>query len=48
MTTSGYRDVKRWVMSFGKQAQLLEPEEMKREIEGELKVVLGAIGKNLG
>ena len=41
MTTSGYRDVKRWVMSFGKEAQLLEPEGMKREIEAELREVLG-------
>ncbi|MCK5783712.1 MAG: WYL domain-containing transcriptional regulator [Desulfobacterales bacterium] len=40
MTTSGYRDVKRWVMSFGKQAQLLEPEQMKKEIKEELKDVL--------
>ncbi|MBN1930291.1 MAG: WYL domain-containing protein [Desulfobacterales bacterium] len=41
MTTSGYRDVKRWVMSFGKEARLLEPEGMKREIEKELKEILG-------
>ncbi len=40
MTTSGYRDVKRWVMSFGKEAQLLEPGEMRKEIEVELKEVL--------
>jgi predicted DNA-binding transcriptional regulator YafY len=41
MTTSGYRDVKRWVMSFGKEAGLLEPEGMKKEIEEELKEILG-------
>ena len=40
MTTSGYRDVKRWVMSFGKEARLLEPEEMRRDIEGELRFML--------
>ena len=41
MTTSGYRDVKRWVMSFGREARLLEPEKMKTEIEAELKEILG-------
>jgi predicted DNA-binding transcriptional regulator YafY len=46
MTTSGYRDVKRWVMSFGKQAQILEPEKMKKEIEAELKEVLEKMKKN--
>ena len=40
MTTSGRRDVKRWVMSFGKEAELMEPEELKREIEDELKIIL--------
>ncbi len=40
MTTSGYRDVKRWVMSFGAEAQLLKPEEMKQAIEEELMVIL--------
>lgn len=40
MTTSGYRDVKRWVMSFGKGAQLLEPEEMRKDIIGELRSML--------
>ena len=41
MTTSGYRDVKRWVMSFGKEARLLAPEKMKLEIKEELKKILG-------
>ncbi|MBU1168602.1 MAG: WYL domain-containing protein [Proteobacteria bacterium] len=41
MATSGYRDVKRWIMSFGKEARLLEPEGMRKEIEGELKEILG-------
>jgi predicted DNA-binding transcriptional regulator YafY len=45
MTTSGYRDVKRWVMSFGKEAEILEQEEMKQEIETELKEVLERRGK---
>ena len=42
MTTSGRRDVKRWVMSFGKEARLLEPEGMKADIEAELKNILGS------
>jgi predicted DNA-binding transcriptional regulator YafY len=40
MTTSGYRDVKRWVMSFGKEARLLAPKKMKQEIEAELREML--------
>ncbi len=36
MTSSGYRDLKRWVMSFGKGARLLEPEDMKEDIRAEL------------
>ncbi len=40
MTTSGYRDVKRWIMSFGREAKLLEPEGMKKEIEAELRALL--------
>lgn len=40
LTTSGYRDVKRWVMSFGKEAVLLEPEKMKQEIRDEIQIIL--------
>ena len=40
MTTSGRRDVKRWIMSFGKEATLLEPEDLKTEIEDELRHIL--------
>lgn len=40
MTTSGYRDVKRWIMSFGKEARLLEPEEMKTDIAEEMRIML--------
>ena len=40
MTTSGRRDVKRWVMSFGKEATLLEPVDLRGEIEEELKYML--------
>ena len=46
MTTSGYRDVKRWVMSFGIDAELLEPEQMKQEIVDELEGVLKKMKKS--
>jgi len=45
MTSSGYRDIKRWVMSFGKEARLLEPEDMKKDIENELKKSLSDMAK---
>lgn len=37
MKTSGWWDVKRWVISYGSDAMVLEPEEMKNEIITELK-----------
>jgi predicted DNA-binding transcriptional regulator YafY len=37
METSGWWDVKRWVLSYGSGAKVLEPEELKREIAGELR-----------
>jgi predicted DNA-binding transcriptional regulator YafY len=40
LSTSGRRDVKRWIMSFGKEAELLEPEDLKREILEEMKIIL--------
>ncbi len=46
MTSSGYRDLKRWVMSFGKEARLLEPEDMKKDIEAELEKSLEVIKKH--
>jgi predicted DNA-binding transcriptional regulator YafY len=36
MKTSGWWDVKRWVMTFGKEAEVIEPVEMRDEIIEEL------------
>jgi predicted DNA-binding transcriptional regulator YafY len=35
MKTSGWWHVKKWVMSFGAEAKVLEPEGLKNEIIGE-------------
>lgn len=40
MTTSGKGDVKRWVMSYGQDAEILKPEEMKQEIISDLQKIL--------
>lgn len=37
METSGKYDVKRWVMSFGSDAELLEPVDLRKEISQEIK-----------
>ena len=36
MQTSGWWDVKKWVLSFGAEAKVLEPEELRAEIAEEL------------
>ncbi len=36
LTTSGWIDIKRWVMSFGADAVVVEPEELRKEIREEL------------
>ena len=36
MQTSGWWDVKRWVLSYGKDAKVLEPEELRIDIVAEL------------
>ena len=37
METSGRYDVKRWVMSFGPDAELLAPKELREEIQNEIR-----------
>lgn len=37
METSGWWDVKKWVLSYGPDAEVLEPEEMRKEIVDDLK-----------
>jgi len=39
MTTSGWWDVKSWVMKYGADARVLEPEGLRREIIDDLKVM---------
>ena len=41
METSGWWDVKRWVLSYGSHAKVLEPEELRKEVAGELKAAHG-------
>lgn len=39
MTTSGWEDVKKWILSYGGEAKVLEPEETRREIMEDLKAM---------
>jgi len=39
MSTSGWRDVKRWILGFGSHAKVLEPEELKDIIKNDLKLL---------
>ena len=38
MNTSGWFDIKRWVLSYGANAKVLEPEKLRKEIIDELEV----------
>jgi predicted DNA-binding transcriptional regulator YafY len=40
METSGWWDVKKWILSFGKAAVVLEPEKLKTEIKNDLTAAL--------
>lgn len=39
MQTCGWLDVKKWVLSYGKEARVIEPEKMRREIIEETKYI---------
>ena len=40
-TVDGTEEIKRWIMSFGKHAQVLEPQKLRDEIAGEWREALG-------
>lgn len=37
MRTSGWWDVKKWVLSFGAEAEVLEPKKLRDEIIADIK-----------
>lgn len=45
LRTSGRWDVKRWALSFGPDAEVLEPEDLRQEIAADLARMLGAYSK---
>jgi len=42
LQTSGRWDVKRWVLSYGSDAKVLEPEDLRQEIAADLENMIGA------
>lgn len=46
MKTSGWWDVKKWVMSFGPEARVLAPKKMREEIISDLRIMAGQYSKN--
>lgn len=45
MRTSGWYDVKRWILSFGQDAEILEPLELREEVLEELRNNLERYGR---
>jgi predicted DNA-binding transcriptional regulator YafY len=43
MSTSGWWDVKRWILSFGADAKVLEPIELRKEIVEELSAAVSPL-----
>lgn len=41
MKTSGFWDLKKWVLSFGAEAEVLKPNKMREAIGNEIKKVTG-------
>ncbi|GAB6094231.1 WYL domain-containing protein [Desulfatiferula olefinivorans] len=41
LTTSGRRDIKRWILSHGPDAHILKPDDLKKEIEDDIKKMMG-------
>ena len=46
METSGRWDVKRWVLAFGADAEVLEPKDMRQEIAAELRGLLSVYSRD--
>lgn len=45
LATSGWYDVKRWILSFGSDAELLEPPELRAELQDTARDVVAIYGK---
>lgn len=41
MKTSGWIDVKKWVLSFGAEALVLAPDDLREEVKGEIEKLMG-------
>ena len=48
METSGAWDVKRWVLSFGRAARILEPQWLQEELAAELAAALANYEEKAG